>query len=306
MMGTDTDVLIVSLMGNADDELAREEMLTIPGVRKVLIRHDGDYLSVKGSSNAAVATVYDDFNDAENIKPYLGRFPERDNEIMIGLRRSESEGRNIGDSISLEHNGIEKQYIITGIIGSLHNGGSTAYLTTEGYERVVINSEPRLLTVYPDEGMSLTELEKTISEHFGGTAKDGAADGEGLNDPDARIRAAADEKIAVLLSQYGVTDLDYAVRIGDRLITGNSRSYIIKEIRSYEGIIKTQMVPIGETTRTFTFIALFLISGIVGVILSIISASEVRRQRQNLGIMKGLGYSSKDLMTQIALKFMPV
>ncbi len=306
MMGTDTDILMVNLMGNADPESTREEILKISGVRKVLIRHDGDYLSVKGSSNPAVATVFGDFGDAENIKPYLGRFPERDNEIMIGLRRSQDEGRNIGDSISLEHNGIEKQYIITGIIGSLHNGGSTVYLTTEGYERVVISSEPRLLAVYPDKGVSLTELEKTISEHFGGTAKDGAADEEGLNDPDARIRAAADEKIAVLLSQYGVTDFDYAVRIGDRLITGNSRSYKIKDIGSYEGIIKTQLVPIGETTRTFTFIALFLISGIVGVILSIISASEVRRQRQSLGIMKGLGYSSKDLMTQIALKFMPV
>ena len=58
-----------------------------------------------------------------------------------------------------------------------------------------------------------------------------------------------------------------------------------------------------RTIATFTALC---ISGIVGVILSIISASEVRRQRQNLGIMKGLGYSSKDLMTQIALKFMPV
>ncbi|MBO4809144.1 MAG: ABC transporter permease [Lachnospiraceae bacterium] len=306
MMGIDTDMIFVDVMDNVDTEWAREEILKLPGVRKVLIRHDGDYLSVKGSSEAAVATVFDDFSEAENINPFLGRCPERDNEVMIGRRRSESECIEIGDSILLEHNGIEKKYLVTGIIGSLHNGGSTVYLTSEGYERIVIDAKPRLISVYPEPGVSLTELEETVAAHFGGTAKDAELDLASIEDPDERIKAAAEAKIAILLSQYGVTDVDYAVRIGDRLITGNSRNFVIKEIRSYEGITKTQLVPIGETTRTFTFLALFLIAGIVGVILSIISSSEVRRQRLSLGIMKGLGYSSKDLMTQIAMKFMPV
>ena len=120
------------------------------------------------------------------------------------------------------------------------------------------------------------------------------------------IKAAADEKMAVMLSRYGVTSVDYAVRIGDKLVTGNSRPFVIKEISTWEGMIKTQMAPISDTFRNYSLVAAILISGIVAVILSIIAASNVRRQRHSLGIMKGLGYSSKDLMTQIALKLMPV
>ena len=93
---------------------------------------------------------------------------------------------------------------------------------------------------------------------------------------------------------------------GDRLITGNSRKFAIKETYCYDGIIKTQMVPIAEKTKQFTIIGLILIAIIVGVLLYIITSNEVRRQRKNLGIMKGLGYSSKDLMKQIAIRFLPV
>jgi ABC-type antimicrobial peptide transport system permease subunit len=37
----------------------------------------------------------------------------------------------------------------------------------------------------------------------------------------------------------------------------------------------------------------------------IIAASNVRRQRKELGIMKSMGYSSKDLMKQLALSMLP-
>ena len=49
-----------------------------------------------------------------------------------------------------------------------------------------------------------------------------------------------------------------------------------------------------------------MITFVVGVILWIIAAGSVKRQRHNLGIMKGLGYSSKDLRKQIALRNMPI
>jgi ABC-type antimicrobial peptide transport system permease subunit len=104
------------------------------------------------------------------------------------------------------------------------------------------------------------------------------------------------------MKQYGVTDVDYAVQIGDELITGNSRPFIIKDITSYEGIIKTQIIPISKSSRNFSLGGLIIVSLIVGVLLAIITSNDVRRQRQRLGIMKGLGYSSKDLMKQISLK----
>ncbi|MBP0972313.1 MAG: FtsX-like permease family protein, partial [Oscillospiraceae bacterium] len=45
---------------------------------------------------------------------------------------------------------------------------------------------------------------------------------------------------------------------------------------------------------------------VVAVILGLIVFSSVKRQRKSLGILKGMGYSSRDLRRQMALKIMPV
>ena len=71
-------------------------------------------------------------------------------------------------------------------------------------------------------------------------------------------------------------------------------------------MIRSQMAPIAGTMKNFTILAAVLIMLIVAVILWIIASTNVRRQRRALGIMKSMGYTSKDLMKQIALRFMPV
>ncbi len=47
--------------------------------------------------------------------------------------------------------------------------------------------------------------------------------------------------MAVLISQYGVTAVDYAIRIGDTVISGNSSRFVIKEMSSIKDILKSQM-----------------------------------------------------------------
>ncbi len=306
MMGEDTETIRVHLMSGAQPAQVREELLKLSEVRKVVITHEGTNVSVKGTSNDAYVTVFDDFANAEQIKAFEGRCPERADEIMIGLRRSRDEGIGVGDAMVLELNGIEKKYIVTGVIGSLHNGGSTVFMTKEGYERLNYHARAGMLIVYPEKGVELKDLEAAVTKRLGGTAKDAIGENLEAGDLETKIQAAAEEKIATLLMQYGVTDVDYAVQVGDQLITGNSRGFVVREITSYEGIIKTQMIPIARMTKGFTLAALILISVIVAVILYLITSGDVRRQRQSLGIMKGLGYSSRDLMTQIALKQMPV
>ena len=306
MMGTDVDAVWVKTISGVDIDEITKEILTIPEVRKAFPTYLGEIVSVKGSTDPGMAIIFNDFKDSENIKPYEGRFPEHDNEVMICKRRSENSGIGVGDSVILEQNGYEKKYIITGIVGSMQNGGSTIFLTSEGYERLNIFARKNYVQVYPAEGVETRELEEIINTHFGGSAKDSAQKEDSSDSLEDRIRSTMDEKIATLLNQYGVTDVDYAVVDGDDIITGNSRNYVVKETYCYDGIIKTQMVPIAEKTKIFTIIALVLISLIVGVLLYIITSNEVRRQRKNLGIMKGLGYSSKDLMKQIAIRFLPV
>lgn len=305
-MGTDWEVLMVYTLSDTDIDAFRTELTTLPQVRKAIKGFHGEHVSVKGSSDSAEVISFGDFADSENIHPYEGRLPQYDNEVMIGLRRSRAENIKVGDSIVLEYNGLEKAYIVSGIVGTIQNGGTVVYLTNDGYKRLNIFAAENVVQIYPAEGVSISKLQAAIDAHFGGTAKQAAEGGSNGQSREEKIRVAAQEKIAAMMNQYGVTDVDYAVQIGDELITGNSSNFVIKEFFSYEGIIKTQMVPIAETTENFCFYALILVSGIVAVLITIITSNDVRRQRHALGIMKGLGYSSKDLMLQLALKYMPV
>ena len=306
MMGTDVDVEMVKLVPGVDpDEFCREAM-ELPEVRKALVSYDLKHISRKDSDSYGSVIVFDDFSDSENIYPVEGRFPAHDNEVMLGMRRAINEGLSVGDEVTLVYSGLEKDYIVTGIASSMINGGTSFYLTSEGYRRIDVNARPDQVNIYLTDGTDPEAFEKKLSEMYGGTAKDAGIEGGSGGLSKERIQAVAREKIAVLLTQYGVTSVDWAVRIGDELITGNSRGFIIDEIKSWRGMIRSQMVPIADTMKRFTLIGAVLIALIVAVILWIIASSNVRRQRKNLGIMKSLGYSSKDLMRQIALRFMPV
>ena len=305
MLGCD-DVEMVSLMSGVDVYAFRDEIEAMPEVDRAMVTFEIDMLSVKGGGETGSANVYENYGYAKNFTPSQGRFPEHDNEVMISVKRASKENLSIGDSMVLTYKGVEKSYIITGIVSAIKNSGNDFFITKEGYERVNLNARPGVVYVYLKDGTDPDAFEEKLSEIYGGTAKDAMGVNKESENLEDRIRAVADEKIATLLSQYGVTSVDYAVRIGDEVITGNNRDFVIREITNWRGMIKSQIEPIAGATRAFTSSALIVIGIIVAAILSIIASTNVRRQRQSLGIMKGLGYSSKDLMTQMALRIMPV
>ena len=93
-------------------------------------------IKVKDSDSRIVIT-YEDYKDADMIKTTEGRFPEKDNEIAISVSRSKMDNKYIGDSIVLEYNGIEKEYIIT---GTVYNGSKAIHLS---------NNIVTISTIYP-------------------------------------------------------------------------------------------------------------------------------------------------------------
>ena len=308
IMGRDVNAVSVHVRSGVDPWQIREEILNIPEVRKAFVMYDTYSISVKNSSNySMLSAIYEDYDETENIHPYMGRCPRYDNEVMIGEGRRRRENIGIGDSLVLECNGIEKKYIVTGIVNTMLDRGMDVYLTSKGYEKINCNAREDVVAVYPKDGVSLEELEEAVTAYFdSNTALKNTGGEDSGEDIEERIRTAANEKISVLLSQYGVTDVDYAVQIGDELYTGNSRDFRIKEITSYKGSIKTQLEPMSLAFKNFTLAGAVMVAVIVAVILVILTSGDVRRQRESLGIMKGLGYSSRDLMIQMAIKIMPV
>ena len=156
----------VAVNDGVDPYAVRDEIAEIPEVRKALVTYKQRWISVKGSQNEGSTSSFDDFADAENIRPIRGRFPEHDNEIMVTVERCREEGFDIGDSIILEGNGMEQKYIITGVVSSLMNNGMELYLTSEGYARTQINARPNVVSVDGDRitGFTVTNGWHLISE----------------------------------------------------------------------------------------------------------------------------------------------
>lgn len=307
VMGMEMPDISIMTMNGVDNEAFCEELRQMPEVEKVLLNYAiGNNVEIKGSPQSAAAVVYKDFSLTENIYVKEGRFPEYDNEIMITVKRERTEDRHIGDSIIVKGDSGEKSYIITGITNAMNNGGRSVYMTDEGYKRIRPNDRPNIVEITLKNENDRPAFEEKLTSLYGATAQDMANEKYAEGSLEERIRAKADEKMALLISQYGVTGADYAIRIGDTMISGNSSRFVIKEMSSMKDLARSQMESIAGVTKTVSFWAVIFIAVVVAVILGIIAASAVKRQRRELGIMKSMGYTSRDLMIQLTLRILPV
>ena len=307
VMGMEMPDISIMTMNGVDNEAFCEELRQMPEVEKVLLNYAiGNNVEIKGSPQSAAAVVYKDFSLTDNIYVKEGRFPEYDNEIMITVKRERTEDRHIGDSIIVKGDSGEKSYIITGITNAMNNGGRSVYMTDEGYKRIRPNDRPNIVEITLKNENDRPAFEEKLTSLYGASVQDMANEKYAEGSLEERIRAKADEKMALLISQYGVTGADYAIRIGDTMISGNSSRFVIKEMSSMKDLARSQMESIAGVTKTVSFWAVIFIAVVVAVILGIIAASAVKRQRRELGIMKSMGYTSRDLMIQLTLRILPV
>lgn len=305
LMGMEISDDVMTINEGVDPYALNEELLAMPEVRMTRVTYLYPSFRVDGQKEGTVFP-YEEYTDMEYIIPMDGRYPEHDNEVMISLRRSRTYGLNVGDTIVIDNKGVKTSYIITGIVGAMSNNQMNLYMTLDGFQRANGSAAPGCVEIYLEDGVNREEFESKLISIYGqsvDTAMSGDNAGGTLEE---RIQAEASEKIAVLMSTYGVTSVDYAVRVGNQLITGNSRQFVMKELQSYHDLVKSQLDPISNITRLFTGVGAVAIGVIVAVILGIIASSNVMKRRKDLGIMKSLGYSSKNLMTQIAISIIPV
>ena len=307
VMGMEIPDISMTMMSGVNVENFCDEIRKFPEVEKVLLtRAIFNKVEIKGSDQSSTVISYSDFSLTDNIHPKTGRFPEHDNEVMISAKREETENRHVGDSIIIKGDVCEKSYIITGIVSAMNNDSMSVYMTEDGYRRIRPNDRPNTVEITLKNEGDRSAFENKLTALYGASAKDTAYEQSAQGSLEERIRAKADEKMAVLISQYGVTDIDYAIRIGDTIISGNSSRFVIKDISSMKDLAKSQMESIAAVTKTFSFWAVIFIAVVVAVILGIIAASAVKRQRKELGIMKSMGYTSRELMIQLTLRILPV
>lgn len=124
----------ISIKADGEEAFLRA-METDDRVEKVYLYNS---ISVYHNGGAELmATVCDDFDKVNNPDVcFEGRFPKYENEVAIAKRYAGENDLKIGDQITLEADGREAEYIITGYTQVTNNLGKDCLLTRQGYERL--------------------------------------------------------------------------------------------------------------------------------------------------------------------------
>ena len=299
----------VELVNGVDPYEFQETLMELPEVRKTLVTYPDYIVNAKdknGESYVAYTVVVDDFKETENLFLMEGRYPEHENEIMITLEIANRKGFSVGDSMVVEGDTIDKSYVITGIVNSLSNGGQNIYITSEGLKNAFPAENPKVLEIYLNEDIDRHEFSDKLTALYGGSVENTLKEDGVTGNYEDKIRQVADEKMARLISLYGITDVDYSIKIGDRVISGNSEKFILRDVSSTLDLLEGQLGPIAVGMKAISLVIAGCSVIVATVILSVLAGTTVRRKRKDLGIMKAMGYTSKDLMQQITFRIMPI
>ena len=299
----------VELVNGVDPYEFQETLMELPEVRKTLVTYPDYIVNAKdknGESYVAYTVVFDDFKETENLFLMEGRYPEHENEIMITLEIANRKGFSVGDSMVVEGDTIDKSYVITGIVNSLSNGGQNIYITSEGLKNAFPAENPKVLEIYLNEDIDRHEFSDKLTALYGGSVENTLKEDSVTGNYEDKIRQVADEKMARLISLYGITDVDYSIKIGDRVISGNSEKFILRDVSSTLDLLEGQLGPIAVGMKAISLVIAGCSVIVATVILSVLAGTTVRRKRKDLGIMKAMGYTSKDLMQQITFRIMPI
>ncbi len=133
-------------------------------VAKSYLYHSVSVRHVNGLS--LVATLTDDFKDVNNQAVCTeGRFPQYDNEVMIGVKYAKDKQIEIGDEITLSSEGKEAAYIVTGFSQLSNYLGKDCLLTRKGYERMGSLQD---LTYYMNlkDGVDIDAFQDDAADYF--------------------------------------------------------------------------------------------------------------------------------------------
>lgn len=282
---------------NAHD-MARE-IEEIEGVRKTSML-DSVKLEIKDME--LTGYLSDDFGQYEVFSALSGRFPALRNEIAITSHLGEVWNKRIGDIVSVEIRGMSVDFLVTGFFTSATAGSRFAMMTEEGYRQIVPEHQRRNINVYLEEGYSAEAMIDIIgSEHGLLSSYEEATD---ANFP--KTRAAAEEKIANYMAFYGISSANYAVMYnGEIILSGGTDKYQISSIAITKGVAGDFAETMGSSM--VPLLALFSVIAVVAtvIIIRVLVSTLTNKRKEELTILRAVGFTSKQLAVQLANSFLP-
>ncbi len=306
--GLELSDIKMSVTYDTDAEAFADELRKRPEVRKILLNNSSstDFLIELPEQEIVISpVVYDDYSQTENIKVLDGRFPENDNEIMVTKVAEKMVGTKLGDSIVVKSGSNKQSYIISGVVSSITNGGANFYLTESGMKRLNPNYRPFDLEIYLNKDVDKEEFRAYLTNTYGRSLNDLQEENNSSCDYEERIKVEAEKRIAELMTKYGVSHVEYAITSGDTVVTGNNSDFHVRSFINISDILDTQLSNTTKSVSMVTCLFTVISAIVVMIILFILMSSTVKKQRRDLGIMKGMGYTSRELMLQLAFRIVP-
>jgi len=299
--GIEAGDVSITVTRHTDAFALAAEMEGMPEVRKTAMM-DVAYLKLDGIE-APASYISDDYSRYETLLALEGRMPVYDNEVATTKVFAGMLGKKIGDSVRVKANGVSQEYIITGYFSVLTNGGRVAAISLDGYLRLNPNYKRSGVNVYLNDGVTFDEFSETLKQRFGVLN----VYREQEDSKFAAAKARAEERISFYLERYNIDSVEYAVIYdGDIILSGSSDAYQIERITDYgefmRAAIGTYAGPIPIITEMIIAVSLIIVS----LILSMTVRSVIAKRRRELGTLKSLGYTTKQLARQMAISFLPM
>lgn len=159
----DTDKVLNSVCGHEfcdiriegtvdiDPKAFAAELEKIPGVKQVLMPAQGVGVKINDDDVPVKLEVYEDYGKTSTIVLTEGRLPEHDNEVALTVQEKKIAGVEIGDTITLEHGRVKRNYLLTGCVNCIMEP-ATAYITTGGFLQMNPAYVPSVFDIYLNEG----------------------------------------------------------------------------------------------------------------------------------------------------------
>ena len=279
------------------------EIEAMPEVDKVLLAAKEVGIKV-GDDVTADLEIYDDYSKTSTIVVVSGRLPEHENEIAMTTQLKLRTKANVGDTITAEYMKVKRDYVVTGFVNSVVNA-ATAYLTDDGFKRVEPSYIPNAVDIYLKDKIDEKEFADVLTSRYGKELIDISVDEVTGDTVEDRIRNTAQKKMAEAMIEEGVSYMEYAIEYDGQVISGSTNTMRITSL-SYERAELEEMMSMLSMVFAVISIAFMAVAAIVVmIILSILMNTMIRKQYRELGIMKSMGYTSGELMFQLAFKLVP-
>ena len=311
LAGTEMPDLTVTVMHSANTEELAERISMMQGVKRVQTGSFSidvsEWLTLYAFDRESylIPVSYPDFSQCENIQATAGRLPGHDNEIAVTKLFATRHSLKVGDDLTLECNRVKKNYIICGIVPGMSNNGANLYITEQALKRIMPAYRPSAVEIYLEDKTDPAEFQTLLMKTYGRSVAD-TRKTESIGDTAGeRLSAEADRLIAEYLANHGADHIEYSIQIGDKTISGSSESFAVKNVQNIEHVLQTQMGGIFSTISLTSWSLMGIAAIVSAIIIIALMEQAVRRQRKELGIMLGLGYTTKELMVQLAMRIMP-